>query len=167
MHMTMTLGDPSLARMAYEMYYEMKNWEGTRGKRTGWKYLGSGIDRAAWLGPDGYVYKVGEAYANNSEVTLSAKIIAKSHPLFRAPRVSAVPGSGDPEIEVNVIVAEYVQGDCVDMLPDDWDVVLEKWVKNPLAKEAISVWGTSDTHSGNCRKVGDVYYIIDMGIPTR
>lgn len=34
----------------------------------GWKYLGSGCSRNAWLAPDGIVYKYGDTWENNSEV---------------------------------------------------------------------------------------------------
>ena len=37
-----------------------------------WIYLGRGVSRAAWLGPDGNVYKVGLADCNRSEAKAAA-----------------------------------------------------------------------------------------------
>lgn len=47
----------------------------------GWKYLGCGVSRVAYLGPDGMVYKVGNRQCNDSEAKAAAWFKDKFGPI--------------------------------------------------------------------------------------
>jgi hypothetical protein len=76
----------------------------------GWSILGRGCSRTAYLGPDGFVYKVasaGNEYIQGNEIRRSVRV---------REALADIPGWGLPVMELvkteygPVIVAEYIEG---------------------------------------------------------
>lgn len=111
----------------------------------GWKYLGAGVDRTAWLSPSGVVYKVTHysvIKANAQEWQAAAYFLANPLPVgFGVPQMSKYDVEG-----FEVLAAEFIDG------PEAWG-----------DEFAAAYFGTTDTHSGNMRRRGGILYCIDLG----
>jgi hypothetical protein len=55
----LTLGSPKNAKEIFEFYHSTKDDEAVP---SGWEFIGSGVTRSAYLGPDGIVYKVAHSW---------------------------------------------------------------------------------------------------------
>lgn len=117
----------------------------------GWKYLGSGWSRDAFLGPDGVVYKVarnfGLSRARSQALACSyseAKTYKEKHQLawehgFRLAECKLLNNS--------VIAMEYVSKSGRHQL--DWEIMMQLEI----------ILGLADLHSDNC-------WLDEDGIPT-
>lgn len=115
----------------------------------GWEFLGSGVDRTVYLGPDTVVYKIAHEY-RTSRPNL-AEYEACTNLAGSAPYGYGVPKAALYDVEgVQVLAMEFL-GD------DNYELTAEQ------ANIACAFYQNSDTHGGNMRRVEDVIYMIDLG----
>ena len=165
--MTQTLGDPILARRALEFARSDVPYNT---KSTTFRWLGAGISRKAYLGPDGIVYKVGGRSDNDIEYRAMRALapLCENHPEFGVPMVSQCdivnPYPNDPTERqylqcVSVIAAEYIKGE------ETWhlDSYGNEDDESHISFRAEEFFGTSDLHSGNVQSYRGKYYVLDLG----
>lgn len=116
----------------------------------GWVYLGRGISRIAYLGPDSVVYKVGDNISNSTEMR-QARILDA----LGLPEGFGVPKMHGWNIEDKFIVAAEFMGSDEPFWEDYQHIVQGK---NPNR-----VFRSKDFHSGNLRFKDGVLYAIDLG----
>jgi hypothetical protein len=139
----------------------------------GWKRIGGGCFRSAWLSPDGVIYKVEHAYgsygqSNSEEYENVVRILTgnKSHPYVSIPRVTyyALDGRG-------VIAMEYVKGEnpgychgCGSGYRHCTTKVRGKCI-NQIYVEIEKEFGLFDMHSGNVMFIPEQesFVVIDIG----
>lgn len=125
----------------------------------GWKYLGRGISREAYLSPEGVVYKIirrdeggmGDCGDQNQEYQAFEVLSKIDHPIFSVPKMAKfVIGRRI------VLAAEYLG--CEEdnrynfTCPCDAEYM-----------EAMKFFRTNDLHPGNVRSMANKVYAIDLG----
>lgn len=161
------LGNSQDARLIYSWVHESKKdpyamGRGSQGAPEGWKFLGYGSFRSAWLSPDGVVYKVEHYYptyggpdftSDNSKEYRNWLLWRKCElpARVRLPEVTLYENGGKP-----VIAMECVRGDVlrkwrgVDIYnPNSWSTAFKFYQKlMHAAEDALD--GMSDMHDENC-----------------
>lgn len=141
--MTKTIGSKKNARLISRVMAGKKALPDT------WKFLGEGVSRAAYLAPDGYVYKVellNWHYDDANRIEYDAlrersKTIFKH---FRLPKANLIEVDGK-----NVMVMEHVNG--------------RPWALSRKAQIEALQAGINDAHAYNVLKVpSDKPVIIDV-----
>lgn len=160
----MVVGNESNARIALELYN--KNVLSSRNKvmPRGWRYLGSGISRTVYLGPDRIAYKVSpqDAGANKLEHK-KAKQLRKKEIEFQIPETELYLGG-------RVLAMEFVERsktrryyygcDC-EGDDDCFRLRCAYRVEAAFNKQTRLI----DFHSGNCMIGKDGrYYVVDLAI---
>lgn len=116
---------------------------------SGWKYLGSGIDRAAYLSPTSVVYKVMHYPGSANKDEYNATVFFREQPNvpegFAIPRCSLYRVNGN-----NVIAMEYLGEERYQPTPEE-QLTIAKF------------FHVFDSHGGNVRKRLDKVYVIDYG----
>jgi hypothetical protein len=115
--------------------------------------MGSGVDRIAYLAPDGVIYKVCHGYdydANLNEALGYAILSVLNHPKYKVPLTEAHRVRESSGKYIYIIAQE-------NMSHGEW--TNEIYGSN----EARSFYKNSDLHSGNVCKVDDAFYMIDLG----
>lgn len=139
--------------LAKVIFDNRNNWEYDLPE--GWTYLGTGVSREAFRGPDGNVYKIGQSSVNETEATLS-NWLRVNRPM---------PGVIWPTYEIhdfgsmrNVSETQFF---AEDMSIDYgcWDKPTRRnWFINWLARN-----GLTDSHGGNVWSYRSHMVCIDMG----
>lgn len=123
----------------------------------GWKFLGSGISRWAFLAPDGWVYKFGSRYANRNEVDAAQQLFPQQDSTLRIPWVEPVGDYGD----FSVIRCEFMDGEWQDADDVNSRAVRDMW--RDLSR-FLSRFSIGDVHYGNvCFVDGGTPAVIDLG----
>lgn len=119
----------------------------------GWKHLGSGWSRYAFLAPDGVVYKVGYNYVNRDErhnISLLSKI---EHPTIKVPActtwtIKNVPSKRSREDFTLVNAMEFIEGK----------------MGHPGNDDIWKIFGVEDGFGGNFIQTNTgLTYLIDLG----
>ena len=125
----------------------------------GWKYLGSGVSRTAYLGPDGLVYKVGSMGANEKDHRFSRA-------LRKCPKMSKEFSIPDTVIIEGVLLmtAAIPDHDTKAYRYDGKHGGKQNRAEETFAKMAqeIGVYA-SDLHYDNLYLSGGRWTIVDMG----
>lgn len=121
----------------------------------GWTYLGSGVSRAAFLGPDGWVYKFGSTWANDGEVNAAQRLFTEQDSTFGVPWVEHVGDYG----HYSVIRAEYIAGEW----HTEYDYYANKDEWRDLSRFIIDHARVGDVHYGNVCFRDGTPVIIDLG----
>lgn len=119
----------------------------------GWTYLGSGCFRDVFLGPDGWVYKVGDVSSNITEVRNSKSFMLESDSSIRFPYAEDV-------WDYEIIRCEYVEGTILDDMLPFWEDVkgITRYVRQ-LTNETVY-----DVHEFNIVVLPDgTPAMIDLG----
>lgn len=121
----------------------------------GWKYLGSGWSRDAFLGPDGVVYKVARGVGRSKQRTRALQCSYSEARCYRekAEKVAALGWrlAASRLLNNSVVAMEYVEPHPTDQFIDWKDMLI-------IEREL----GFGDLHSGNCWKdVNGIKTIID------
>ena len=129
----------------------------------GWKFLGNGVSRWAFLAPDGWVYKFGARYANDVEVENSRRLYLEQDDTFRVPWVEHCGSYG----HWTVVRCEYIMGqwltehDYYTHDDDDDFIIRPEWqgIHDHLRRYRLG-----DLHYENvCFVDGGVPAVIDLG----
>ena len=122
----------------------------------GWTYLGSGLYRHAFRGPDGCVYKVLTSYAqgvggeaNESQYNTWETIKSRAGDVFGVPECDLFTDS-------NVLVQEFVEGVRMDMEDDESFRVISK-IKRQVGRCGFLL----DVHHGNFLMVNNFPVLFD------
>lgn len=116
----------------------------------GWTYLGSGMFRDAFLGPDGWVYKIGNDWSNEREVFNSVALMLESDSSIMFPYAEDV-------WDFYIIRCEYISGETPS---NDYRIMsrLEKHIAN------VSNYRLNDVHAGNILLLPEgTPVMIDLG----
>ena len=111
----------------------------------GWKFLGAGISRHAFLGPDGWVYKIGNSESNRRETDHSHLLYPHSDATLAFPYVEPVTD------DYKIIRCEYIDGE---FLSSDFGVPAE-----PGEREA---WSGMNEHIGRITRRYLGYTMFDI-----
>jgi uncharacterized short protein YbdD (DUF466 family) len=149
-----TMENAETAWLLYDRVYSTGNYDG--GGLEGWDFIGSGVHRFAWLGPDNVVYKVGSNEANTSEYR-QARILT----VLGLPDGFGVPDMYVWSVEDRLIIAaEYLGGDAdIEYGTPEYDDYIRIMEKHSLNK----VFRSKDFHGGNIRYYNGKVYAIDLG----
>lgn len=123
----------------------------------GWKFLGAGISRHAFLGPDGWVYKIGSEYSNTREVETSQILFLESDSALAFPYAERVTD------DFSIIRCEYVPGEFEDSgcyYTNEWKS-MNRHIET-LTEDVLG-YGMYDIHNGNVCFVDGTPVLIDLG----
>lgn len=135
---------------------------------SGWKNLGRGCSRIAYLGPDGVVYKVGWGDGGANEALAYAIKGMIDHPTFAIPAASSFTFDGAEGL-ITVGAVEYCgEDECGDFEQEYCDCDLDEYdcdcgFDPDYYCSAETFFGTSDLHAGNLRWYKGKIYCIDLG----
>lgn len=134
-----------LTRPTQEMADEALRVNDTDDFRGGWKHIGSGTTRRVYLGPDGWVYKIGAHY-NGIEWRSYQFLLDKKLPAgWRLP---------ETHLFGEVIAMEYVKGDISREEYEQIDGYYRQWLK----------LGIRDAWEYNVKRDPDgTFVLIDIG----
>lgn len=123
----------------------------------GWKFLGAGCSRAAWLAPDGQVYKIltreGSHY-NYAEYEKCQELREQDFAHIYIPEADLI---GD------VLVMEYIDGDTPPECEYD-GCSCDKIFGGQCWVDAVELTGLSDIHAYNVMVMGDMIIPIDLAV---
>lgn len=135
----------------------------------GWKFLGNGIDRAAFLAPDGYVYKVPRYRGDSSQNDHEAMFCAETHFRFEAGDPTVVDAFEYVYIPFasqwgRIVVAEYIDHDCDSVGDYNPEGEGDSYWSEAEIRAARSL-GIGDCHDQNCFRMADGRVaIVDCGL---
>jgi hypothetical protein len=149
------LGTMDNAETAYLLWRRARDdgyYDG--GNMEGWRFIGSGIHRHVWLGPDNLVYKVGDNEANSAEYR-QARILTA----LGLPEGFAVPQMTSWQVEDRLIIAAEYLGDEAEYGTPEYLAFFNIVQNQNLTK----VFRSKDFHGGNVRYYNGKVYAIDLG----
>jgi hypothetical protein len=169
---TLTLGNSVVAKFIYNFHLNDEDaQQGCESAPEGWKYLGDGCTRTAYLSPGGVVYKVGESHTNLQEARAARRLRNKKSladqlvfiPKARNWRVGYECGSSQ-----YVIAMEYINGKhtvCRASYTEcNCRTFGAPYMCYSLLMDWLSEQGLHDMFSGNVLHTADnKFYIIDLG----
>jgi hypothetical protein len=155
-----TLGSEEDARLIYEKGGKIPK---------GWKKIGYGAYRIAYLAPSGVVYKVAKRYypvtsssKNDNDVEFDnyVRIVSKgvSYRGWRIPKLYAYTWiDAMSSLNITVVACEYIKGAHEEI---NWDRERERY---NLIDAAFAKFDLFDAHTGNYVLAGDgKRYIVDL-----
>lgn len=145
------IGSETLANLIADAHLSLDEWDFVDEEHSlipdGFKYLGSGSCRHAFLGPDGFVYKInnGDSHGNESNYSFGMMIIDKIK------ECNLRLADFDFFTDSNVMVQEYVQGEEISL------GILQEMLSNVKRTLGFIV----DIHEFNVFDVNGEYVLID------
>lgn len=169
----MTVGNSVDAKFIYNFHmFDEEAQYGCDVAPEGWRYLGAGCTRTAYLSPGGVVYKVGESHTNLREAEASRKFRKRkslADQLVFVPKARNWAVMDEDSFERQYVIAmEYIDGKHTVCRASYASCNCRTFGAPYMCYSLLMDWlfeqGLHDMFSGNVLHTADnKFYIIDLG----